>query len=242
MTPLRQTPRAVEDGFLSVKPSCPQAIYGQAGAGQNQGLAGKLTRAGDELLPGSQGHICCRLRLHGVGAINSTPNPFLLGVFVSGFRRRRGVPGRSGRAAGRLPERHNSPGSPLFRPLFSRNLSQPRSRGTQSVLFIKHLCACHRERFGWPPGRASTRKVTRPAPESSFRRIRIVAVAVALTDLPVSALDEQLTLLVDSDAPRAVNRLLLRFMDGRDAVVAFCAHTPLIAAIDGYNPLVLSGL
>lgn len=42
------------------------------------------------------------------------------------------------------------------------------------------------------------------------------------------------------DAPRTFNRLLLRVMDGGEMVVALAPHTPLIAAIDGYNPLVLS--
>jgi hypothetical protein len=83
--------------------------------------------------------------------------------------------------------------------------------------------------------------VARPTPESPLGWKRIVAVAVALTDLSVSSLDEQLTLLVDGDAPRAANRLSLRIMDRCDAFVTFSANTPLIAAIDGYNPLVLSG-
>ena len=75
---------------------------------------------------------------------------------------------------------------------------------------------------------------------SALGRKLIVTVAVALTDLPITPLDEHLTLLVDGDAPRTVNRLLLRVVDGGEAIVAFSPHTPLIATVDGYNPLVLS--
>ena len=75
---------------------------------------------------------------------------------------------------------------------------------------------------------------------SALGRGWIVTVAVALTDLAVPPLDEHFALLVDGDAPRTINRLLLRAMDGCEAVVAFSPHTPLIAAIDGYDPLVLS--
>ena len=53
-------------------------------------------------------------------------------------------------------------------------------------------------------------------------------------------MDEHLALLVDGDVPRTVNRLLLRVMDGGETVVALSTHTPLIATVDGYNPLVLS--
>ena len=65
-----------------------------------------------------------------------------------------------------------------------------------------------------------------------------MTVAVALTDLAVTTLDEHLALLVDGDVPRTVNRLLLRVVDGGEAVVAFTAHAPLITAVDGYDPLV----
>ena len=75
---------------------------------------------------------------------------------------------------------------------------------------------------------------------SALGREWIVTVAVALTDLAVPPLDEHFALLVDGDAPRTVNRLLLRAMDGCEAVVAFSPHTPLITAVDGYDPLVLS--
>jgi hypothetical protein len=73
-----------------------------------------------------------------------------------------------------------------------------------------------------------------------FRSERIMTVAVALTDLAVTPLDEQLALLLDGDVPRTVNRLFLRVVDGGKAVVAFTSHTPLITAVDGYDPLVLS--
>ncbi len=75
---------------------------------------------------------------------------------------------------------------------------------------------------------------------SALGREWIVTVAVALTDLAVPPLDEHFALLVDGDAPCTVNRLLLRAMDGGEAVVAFSPHTPLITAVDGYDPLVLS--
>ena len=39
---------------------------------------------------------------------------------------------------------------------------------------------------------------------------------------------------------RAVNRLLLRVVDGGEAVVAFTTHTPLFTAVDGYDLLVFS--
>ena len=64
-------------------------------------------------------------------------------------------------------------------------------------------------------------------------------VAVALTDLAITSLDEHLALLIDGIVSRPANRLLLRVMDGGDAVVAFSPHNPLIAAVDGYDPLVL---
>ena len=67
-----------------------------------------------------------------------------------------------------------------------------------------------------------------------------MTVAVALTDLAVTTLDEHLALLVDGDATGVVNRLLLRVMDGREAVVALTTHAPLITAVDGYDPLVFS--
>ena len=67
-----------------------------------------------------------------------------------------------------------------------------------------------------------------------------MTVAVALTDLAVTPLDEHLALLVDGDVPRAVNRLLLRVVDGGEAVVAFTTHTPLFTAVDGYDLLVFS--
>lgn len=41
-----------------------------------------------------------------------------------------------------------------------------------------------------------------------------MTVAVALTDLAVTTLDEHLALLIDGDVPRTVNRLLLRVVDG----------------------------
>lgn len=75
---------------------------------------------------------------------------------------------------------------------------------------------------------------------SALGREWIVTVAVALTDLTIAPLNEHLTLLVDGDAPRTLNRLLLRVMDGGETVIALAPHTPLIAAIDGYNPLILS--
>ncbi len=75
---------------------------------------------------------------------------------------------------------------------------------------------------------------------SALGREWIVTVAVALTDLAVPPLDEHFALLVDGDVPRAVNRLLLCVVDGGEAVVAFSPHTPLITAVDGYDPLVLS--
>jgi hypothetical protein len=55
-----------------------------------------------------------------------------------------------------------------------------------------------------------------------------------------SPFDEHLALLVDGDVPRTVNRLLLHVMDGGEAVVAFSPNTPLVTAVDGYDPLVLS--
>ena len=67
-----------------------------------------------------------------------------------------------------------------------------------------------------------------------------MTVAVALTDLAVTTLDEHLALLIDGDAPRMFNRLLLRVVDGGEAVVAFTTHTPLFTAVDGYDPLVFS--
>ena len=75
---------------------------------------------------------------------------------------------------------------------------------------------------------------------SALGRKWIVTVAVALTDLAVPPLDEHFALLVDGDAPCTVNRLLLRAMDGGEAVVAFSPHTPFVTAVDGYDPLVLS--
>jgi hypothetical protein len=44
---------------------------------------------------------------------------------------------------------------------------------------------------------------------SALGRERVATVAVALTDLAVTPLDEHLALLVDGDVPRTVNRLLL---------------------------------
>jgi hypothetical protein len=63
---------------------------------------------------------------------------------------------------------------------------------------------------------------------SALGRERIVTVAVALADLAVPPLDEHLALLVDGDVPRTVDRLLLRVMDGSEAIVAFSPHTPLV--------------
>ena len=61
---------------------------------------------------------------------------------------------------------------------------------------------------------------TREASPNISPRERIMTVAVALTDLAVTTLDEHLALLVDGDVPRTVNRLLLRVVDGGEAVVA----------------------
>ena len=83
-------------------------------------------------------------------------------------------------------------------------------------------------------------KPARPASTSALGRERVVTVAVALTDLAITPLDEHLALLVDGDVPRTVNRLLLRVMDGGETVIAFSPHTSLIAAVDGYDPLVFS--
>ena len=175
-----------------------------------------------------------------------TPNPSRLGVSISASRKPRGVRAYSACAGGVHGLGRRAAGLTLFCPLFSQNLHQLFRRGTRRLRCSSNtyaramgsgLLACLHEQNC----RASNRKLARPTPESSLGRKRIVAVAVALTDLPVSSLDEQLTLLVDGDAPCAANRLSLRIMDRCDAFVTFSPHTPLITAIDGYNPLNISG-
>lgn len=63
---------------------------------------------------------------------NITPNPSRLGVFVCGFPKPRGGPGYFACASRSACGRHDRPGSPLLRPIFSRNLRQLLRRGTRT--------------------------------------------------------------------------------------------------------------
>ena len=136
---------------------------------------------------------------------NLTPNPSRLGVSISASRKPRGVRAYSACAGGVHGLGRRAAGLTLFCPLFSQNLHQLFRGGTRSLRCSSNtyaraigsgLLACLHEQNC----RASNRKVARPTPESPLGWKRIVAVAVALTDLSVSSLDEQLTLLVDGDA------------------------------------------
>src|SRR6218665_1393116 len=151
--------------------------------------------------------VYCKVDLH---PHYSAPTRSRLGVFICGFRTPRGLPGRSACAASRLAKGDTVPGSPLFRPIFSRNLRQLLRRGTRRQCCPSSTCACAAGN-GLPAclHERSRCATCEASPRSSFGRERIVAVAVALTDLPVSSLDEQLTLLVDGNPARAVNRLSL---------------------------------
>ena len=71
----------------------------------------------------------------------SAPNRSRLGVSISGVRRRRGVPGHSACAASRRTRGHDAIGSPLFRPIFSRNLRQLLRRGTRTRPCVPATCA-----------------------------------------------------------------------------------------------------
>ena len=71
----------------------------------------------------------------------SAPNCSQLGVFICGFRPSRGAPGHSACASSSLSDRHHAPGSPLFRPIFSRNLRQLLRRGTRRRRCSSTTCA-----------------------------------------------------------------------------------------------------
>ena len=75
------------------------------------------------------------------GHQNSAPNCSQLGVFICGFRPSRGAPGHSACASSSLSDRHHAPGSPLFRPIFSRNLRQLLRRGTRRRRCSSTTCA-----------------------------------------------------------------------------------------------------
>lgn len=81
----------------------------------------------------------------------SAPNRSRLGVFVCGIRAPRGTPARSACATRRSPDRHHAPSSPLFRPIFSRNLRQLLRRGTRRRRFPSMVCACA-DGNGWLAG------------------------------------------------------------------------------------------
>ena len=108
---------------------------------------------------GLGGHVIEMLVRLGVGSVHcfdpprlhhySAPNRSRLGVFISASRKPRGVPGRSACADGRRTRGRDAPGSPLFRPLFSRNLRQLLRRGTRTRPCAPETCA-HAIAIGCP--------------------------------------------------------------------------------------------
>ena len=82
---------------------------------------------------------------------NSAPNPSRLGVFICGFHTPRGLPGRSACAASRLAKGDTALGSPLFCPIFSRNLRQLLRRGSRRRPCPSTTCACS-DGNGWLAG------------------------------------------------------------------------------------------
>ena len=89
-----------------------------------------------------------RSRLHHQ---NIAPNRSRLGVFVCGFPKPRGLRGRSACASRSARGWYDRPGSPLFRPIFSRNLRQLLRRGTRRRRFPSMVCACA-DGNGWLAG------------------------------------------------------------------------------------------
>src|SRR6218665_1541043 len=137
--------------------------------------------------------------------------------------------------------RHSARFAPVPPYLLSKPAPTSSPWHTQTALVVNHLRVCRWEWLG--PGFARAEhngKPARLASTSALGRERVVTVAVALTDLAITPLDEHLALLVDGDVPRTVNRLLLGVVDGGEAVVTFTAHTPLITAVNGNDPLVFS--
>ena len=81
----------------------------------------------------------------------SAPNRSRLGVFVCEPPKPRGVPGHFACASRSAHGRHDRPGSPLFRPVFSRNLRQLLRHGTRRRRFSSMVCACA-DGNGWLAG------------------------------------------------------------------------------------------
>ena len=83
------------------------------------------------------------MRRSGVRSSSAPPpldaQPFSVGRFH--LRAPRGVPGRLACAGRSGYGRHDPPGSPLYRPLFSRNLRQLPCRGTRRQPLITRTCA-----------------------------------------------------------------------------------------------------
>jgi len=75
----------------------------------------------------------------------------LLGVFLCGFRTPRRLPGRSACANRAGHGRRDPPSSPLFCPIFSRNLRQLLRRGTRRRRSSSMACACA-DGNGWLAG------------------------------------------------------------------------------------------
>ena len=82
---------------------------------------------------------------------NSAPNCSQLGVFISASRKSRGDRAHSACASHPRHERPNSPGLPLFCPIFSRNLRQPLRRGTRRRRCSSATYACA-DGNGWLAG------------------------------------------------------------------------------------------
>lgn len=95
------------------------------------------------------------MRRSGVRSSSAPPlfsaQPFSVGRFLCGIRPPRGVPGHSAGATSRSPERHHAPGSPLSRPIFSRNLRQLLRRGTRRRRCASTTCA-RADANGWLAG------------------------------------------------------------------------------------------
>ena len=171
-------------------------------------------------------------------ATNRTPKPFSVGR-VSPQTTRGSAYSACARVCTVGPP--GPPGSPLFCPL---SLSKPAPTfavAHADGVVRQTTCACRWE-WIWLAGlhEQSIKRQTREASlHVTLGRERIVTVAVALTDLAVPPwMSISLCWLMAMSRARSIACCCVSWMevDGR----CLLPHTPLITAVDGYDPLVLS--